>query len=96
MKYTISQYNLHVEDSYLVKKEKIEPFLNSARAIHPSSEVWKRSFGSMKREWATHNLLYNLHLFRSHTKDVDINYPQKWYATFVYDVLGAIALLFIK
>lgn len=96
MNYTITYNNLHVEDSYQTKKAQIEPFLNSAKAIHPWSEVWKRSLGSIKREWATHTLLYNLHLFRSHTKDVDINYPQKWYVTFVYNVFGSVALLFIK
>lgn len=96
MKYNITYNNLHIEESYKVEKAKMEPFLNSAMVIHPWSEVWKRSVGSIKREWATHTLLYNLHLFRSHTKDVDINYPQKWYVKILYVFFGTISLWFIK
>lgn len=42
---------------------------------------------SMINEWRGHNLLYNLHLFRSHTKDVDIN-KNPWYLKAGYWILS--------
>ena len=96
MKYTISKSNLHIIDSYAVSKKRFEPFLNSVEAIHPDSDVWIRTKKSMCREWALHNLLYALHIARSHTADVDINYPQNWFVSIIYTVFGAIALRIIK
>lgn len=96
MKYDIRLYNLHIEDSYQASKKDFRPFLETTRTNHPWSEIWNRSIGSMCREWAANNLLYAPHIFRSHTKDVDLNYPQKWYVSLAYNVFGAIAMIFIK
>ena len=95
--YVVTQYNVHINDSYKYLKAEFEPVLRYLRVNFPDCEVfWHRSIKSMKREWACHNLLYNIHIERSHTKDVDINWPQKWYVTLAYDIFGAIAILFIK
>lgn len=40
------------------------------------------------REWCAHNLLYNLHIARKHTRDVDFEYPQKWYISVVWYLLS--------
>lgn len=40
------------------------------------------------------NLFYNLHLFRSHIKDVDLNYPQKKWLSICYNVIGFVYFLF--
>lgn len=95
MNYTLTQNNLHIEESYKISKSEFVPFFNDLRKKEPWSDVWNRTNGSMKREWASHNLLYNLHLFRSHTKDVDLNYPQKWYVSLAYNIFGFFALFFI-
>jgi hypothetical protein len=50
----------------------------------------------MAREWAAHNLLWDLNIYRSRTKDIDLNYPQKWYVRLGYFILGSFALLVIK
>lgn len=34
---------------------------------------WNRSTNSLRSEWICHNILYYLNLFRSRTKDVDLN-----------------------
>lgn len=39
--------------------------------------VLERSNFSLLLEWASHNLLYDLHIARERTKDVDLEYPQK-------------------
>lgn len=96
MKYTITSDNLHLIDSYKVSKRYFERELARIKGLHPGSEVCHRSFGSIKKEWATHNALYDMHLFRSRTKDADINYPLKWYMAVAYAVVGTIVYPFIK
>ena len=50
--------------------------------------VNKRSIKSMVREWASHNLLYNLNICINRTKSVDLNYPTKWYSELGYFILS--------
>lgn len=38
---------------------------------------------SLINEWKAHNLLYDLHLFRSHTRNVDLN-NEPWYRKVIY------------
>ena len=52
------------------------------------SDVLKRTDKSLIKEWCAHNVLYNLHLFRKHTKDVDLNYPQSKIMEIVYSIFG--------
>ena len=46
------------------------------RYEHPKDDciINRRSFNSMANEWKAHNLLYDLNLFKSHTKDLDLDY----------------------
>lgn len=100
MKYQVSQNNIHIEDSAFISKRDFGIVLKN---IHDQSEddgnhslVWKRTWESLEYEWALHNFCYALGLWRSHTKDVDLNYPQKWWETLAYNILGAVAMIFIK
>ena len=52
--------------------------------------VYKRWMWSLRCEWAVHNVLYKLGLWRSHTKDVDLNYPIKWYVEVLYVIFGTL------
>ena len=97
MKYAVSKNSIHIEDSYLISKNE---FGNELKKIEDSYtgeiDVFKyRTYESLEKEWAVHNLCHNLHLFRSHTKDVDLNYPQIWYESFLYSIFGGISLLLI-
>ena len=96
MKYTITQSNLHLVDSYKVSKRSFDRELSRIKGLHPTSNVWLRSFRSMRKEWATHNALYALGLFRQRTKDCDLNYPQRWYVKAAYSSFGTIVYPFIK
>ena len=73
MNYTITKGNLHIVDSYKVPKARFEGELAKIKALHPQSDVWLRSMRSLRREWVTHNLCYALHIYRSHTADVDLS-----------------------
>ena len=86
-----SKNNIHIEDSYKVNtREDMQMILNDIRAKHSleESDVLKRTDKSLIKEWRAHNLFYNLHLFRSHTKDVDLNYPQSKITEIVYSIVS--------
>lgn len=97
IKYDISpdKTNLHLIDSYTVPTRRFDRVLNSIEALHPTLKVWERSRCSLKLEWSAHNGLYLIGLFRSHTKDCDLNCPQKLWEKLVWPVLGVIFWPFI-
>ena len=68
--------------------------LNDIRASHSLEEcdVLKRTAKSLINEWFAHNVLYNLHLFRSHTKDVDLNYPQSKIVGICYAIVSLLPI----
>ena len=96
MKYTVSKHNVHIVDSYKVRRRDFRQVLEGIRSASPESEVWKRPIGSLRREWACHNAAYRLGFKRSRTKDVDLNHPQGWKARVTYSLLGPLALIIIK
>ena len=85
-----------VFDSWKVSKKTFDPYLNDLRSWYDVTIFKERSNWSLTNEWACHNLLYDLHLFRSHTKDVDMQYPLIWWEKIVYPIFGPIAKLFIS
>ena len=97
MKYAVSKNSIHIEDSYLISKNEFGNELKKIEDLYAGeTSVFKyRTYESLEKEWAVHNLCYNLHLFRSHTKDVDLNYPQIWYESCLYNIFGGISLLLI-
>ena len=60
----------HIEDSCLV---------TSKDAVPEEMAVNQRDLESQVREWRSHNLFYKFHVFRSRTKDVDLELKQTWY-----------------
>ena len=95
MKYSITESNLHLIDSGDVPKRRFGRELAEIKAVHPESNVWKRSYCSMKLEWATHNALYLLGIAVSRTKDCDLEYPQPWYMSVAYAIAGTLVWIFI-
>ena len=77
----ISPTNTHILNSYLVRsKEAMRAFLKNLRdTVSPEMAVNQRDIESQVREWRSHNLFYFLHVFRSRTKDVDLELTQTWY-----------------
>lgn len=83
--------NIHIKDSYLIKKERLMVRkLNQLKQIMPESKVWNRSLKSLIFEWKTHNLLYELHLFRSHTTDVDLEETPPIWQLIIFYICGFI------
>lgn len=86
-------------DSYKVPKQDFVPCLNDLRMHYDVTVLRERSNRSFEDEWACHNFLYNIDvfkLFRSHTKDVDMQYPLSWWEKMVYPCFGWFSKIFIK
>lgn len=77
----ISTTNTHILDSFSVKsKEDMRRYLQAVKAQTTSDmAVCQRDVESMVREWRAHNFFYLIHVFRSRTKDVDLELCQPWY-----------------
>ena len=73
--------NTHIVDSCSIKsKEAMREFLQRLRDEVPEEmAVNQRDLESQIREWRSHNLFYRIHVFRSRTKDVDLELKQSWY-----------------
>lgn len=92
----VSKDNTCIIDSYLYNKIEMDYTISALKKIYnPESNfiITKRSKASQIREWKSHNLLYNLHLFRNHTKDVDLN-KEHWYSNAIYYILSTIYNIF--
>ena len=77
----VTPTNTHILDSCKVKsKEDMRQYLQAVRdEASPEMAICQRDLESMVREWRSHNLFYNFHVFRSRTKDVDLELKQAWY-----------------
>ena len=94
MTYIISDNNLQIRDSYLYSKRDMVSSLNLIKERYPHSDIWQRSMSSLRAEWIVHNACYRLHILRSHTADVDLNYPNR--IEWLYRLLAPLASLIIK
>ena len=78
--------NLHISDSYKIQDEyeirsRVTFYYTSGMLGH------SRIIESYIHEWVAHNVLYNLGLFRSHTRDVDLNDDEPKWRLWIYDVI---------
>lgn len=82
--------NTHIIDSYLIKsKDEMRVFLQEIREhCAPDMAVLQRSLSSLVSEWRAHNLFYHLHVFRSRTKDVDLERRQPWWREFFCRIIS--------
>ena len=94
--YTINPDNIHLESSFKVSKEDFEKELVALRERHPESNVWNRSIGSLKREWAVHNAFHAMGVVRKQAAHADLNWPQPWVIRVAYGLLGRVVWPFIK
>lgn len=81
-----------VTNSYLLDDEDVERVATEIAYSRSCKYDWKcdyfRNEESYIREIKAHNRLYKLGLFKSHTKDVDMEEPIKWYYEIIYWLIG--------
>lgn len=88
--------NIQIIDSYKVSKTNFAEILDKIWSDLPDHKVVKtRKKRFVQREWAVHNLCYKLGIYRSRTKDLDINSPLKIQEAITYALFGGIALMVI-
>lgn len=95
--YTVSSNNIHLKNSFRVRKEAFRRELLAMKERFPDSLVWKhRSLKSLEREWAVHNALHALGIYKSRTGHTDLNWPQGRIFRIGYALLGPLVWPFIK
>jgi len=78
---TTTPTNTHICDSYIIRsREAMREYLTVLRELFgPEMAVSQRDLESQVREWRSHNFFYRIHVFRSRTKDVDLELKQSWW-----------------
>ena len=77
----LSETNTHIADSCQVRsRQAMREYLQElGESVPLEMAVNQRDIESMVREWRAHNFFYRIHVFRSRTKDVDLELKQVWY-----------------
>lgn len=73
-------------DSYKVKGREMRKILEGFKVS--TGYKSRRSMESWIREWRSHNFLYRLGLYRSHTKDCDLEEDIDLWHRIIYWILG--------
>lgn len=88
LKIAATPQNIKIIDSYKIQdKKQMKQIIKKILQIVPLY-ITRRTLGSLVREWRCHNRFYNLGLFKSHTKDCDLEAKERLYRRFVYFFLG--------
>jgi hypothetical protein len=96
VRYILTDNELKIFDSYTYPGRDFREILKHISTVNPGANVFRhRTICGMCLEWATHNFLYKLNVNRDETKDVDIEYPQKWYFRILYPIAGILSFPFI-
>ena len=77
----VTPTNTHILDSCAVRsKQAMRDSLQRLRDEVPGEmAVNRRDIESQVHEWRSHNFFYKIHVFRSRTKDVDLELKQPWW-----------------
>lgn len=93
--YTVTNNNVHILDSYKVRKRNMREVLEEIKSKHERETiVFHRSMFSLKMEWIAHNFLYNVGYKREQTGQVDLDNPcdrPEW----LYIVCGLLTWIFV-
>lgn len=87
LNYSVSNKVLSIKESYQINS--LCGMLRQLRAIRQANEgreydILRRTDRNIIEEWIVHNLFYDLHVLRAHTRTVDLEYPQRSYFRLAY------------
>lgn len=91
---SVTDTNIHIVNSYQIKSRTVmKSVLLDIKDDYPDIRVFKeRTMKSLINEWVGRNNLFTLHFFRSHTADVDLQVPVKWYEPIAWWLLSRVVL----
>lgn len=94
--YKVSQTNIHIENSYTIRKvsEMIQVLEYIKKTLPSEYPVNHLSIISMLMEWSAHNLLYRLNYKPKQTASVDLNVGESFFRKILYYIIGVMGLLF--
>lgn len=85
----ISDNCITVVDSYTTAdRTLIQSIIEYVKDQSPNNVTKNRSMFSLCNEWIAHSLLYKLGIARSHTCNVDLEYPQSVLHSIAWTILG--------
>jgi hypothetical protein len=80
---------VHINNSFKVtSRDDMNFVLDKIKTNYPNHEICNISNFMLVQEWATHNLLYSLGLFKDKTRDVDLNINKSWFISSLYCIIG--------
>lgn len=89
LKVKITKKNVRIIDSYkITDTEKMKQILNEIMK-NPNYKL-TRKINDLIDEWQFHNFAYKIHLFRKHSKDVDLSENESLFRRIVYKIFGMI------
>lgn len=92
----VTPNNVHIKNSWMIGKQAFAEILEEVAASHPDCLVFiHRPIWELTKEWALHNALFDIGLFKSRTRDTDLNYPVCLLARIAYVIFGTIVWPFI-
>ena len=89
--YTLSKKNVHINDSYKIKKRAdMNGIVKAIRAAALKQGFkYKRSNSSWVTEWRAHNYMYDRGIERNRTADVDLNENESRLKLLSYTLMSA-------
>ena len=92
--------SFQIQRSFLVRgasaRREILRALIAYDAANPTDPPWRRSLGSLEREWAAHNFAYRLGFLRSRARDVDLDNRAEGKGALRYFIKSAWSVIFHK
>ena len=85
----VSDNCITVRNSYKTASRRlVKQVLQYVATQAPNNVTRNRSMFSLCNEWIAHTHLYRLGIARSHTRDVDIEYPQSALHAIAWTIIG--------
>lgn len=86
---TVTDNCITVRNSYkTARRILVKQVLQYVATQAPNNVTRNRSMFSLCNEWIAHTHLYNLGIARSHTRDVDLEYPQSALHSIAWTIIG--------
>lgn len=79
---------IKIIDSYTITdRSKMKEIIYAIQHAH--SEIkFDRDYNLLISEWVAHNRMYKWGIRRDKTKDVDLEFEEKWYNKLIFKIIG--------